>query len=198
MCRMAECETCGLSFEPKIQTSGRFCSQECFWARGPDGPRKASVKGHRQRTMRDHPLAPPSGIVTVGRIVLYDKIGPGPHPCHWCRRLVNWSRGITRDCIVVDHLDWNHDNDNPDNLVPSCNNCNTRRAAPGRQGAIQPGELTFPISGGYRTRAVECTCQSCGKVFPAAKSRPRLYCSRACYYNGRVGKSRGSYKSKTS
>jgi hypothetical protein len=184
------CETCGLSFEPKPQRSGRFCSVECFWARGPDGPRQASVKGFRMRTLRDHPLAPPSGVLPVSRIVLYEKIGPGPHPCHWCGRLVNWGRGITTDGLIADHLDWDHTNDDPANLVPSCNSCNTRRAAPGRQGAIQAYEPTFPISNGYRTRAVQCTCGTCGKEFLATKSRPRLYCSRPCYHASRVGQTR--------
>jgi hypothetical protein len=179
-----------VSFEPKPQTSGRFCSAHCFWTRGPDGPRKASVKKARTRTARDHPLAPPSGVLPVSRIVLYKKIGPGPHPCHWCGHPVNWGLGITVDGLLADHLDWDHNNDNPDNLVPSCNNCNTRRAAPGRQGAIQPDEPTFPISNGHRTRAVQCTCQNCGTEFLAAKSRPRLYCSRACYHESRVGRKR--------
>lgn len=125
----------------------------------------------------------------MSRLVLYEKIGPGPHPCHWCGRLVNWGIGITVDGLLADHLDWNHQNDAPENIVPSCNNCNTRRAAPGRQGAIQPEEMTVKVNGN-RTRAVECTCKACGKVFAAAKSRPKSYCSRTCYYAGMVGQPR--------
>ncbi len=146
------------------------------------------MKNHRQRMARGHPLAPPSGIVTVGRLVLYDKIGPGPHLCHWCGKTIDWARGITKGGLVVDHLDWNHNNNDPGNLVPSCNSCNTRRAAPGRQGAIGPEELAVPISNSYRTRAVECTCGACGKTFLTVKSRPGHYCSRSCYYKGMVGR----------
>jgi hypothetical protein len=177
---MDTCQTCGASFEPKPQRSGRFCSAACFWTRGPDGPRKASVKGHRQRMVRDHPLAPPSGIVPVGRLVLYGEIGPGPHRCHWCGKGVRWSKGIGPDVLIVDHLDWNRDNNDPTNLVPSCNSCNVRRAAPGRRSAIRPDELVIMVNG-YPTRAEAGTCQTCGGQTIFAPSRPKKFCSRECW-----------------
>jgi hypothetical protein len=172
------CETCEMSFEPNSQMSGRFCSAACFYARGPDGPRKASVKGQRMRTARGHPIAPPSGVVAVARLVLYDKIGDGPHQCHWCGRSINWSLGIASDGLVADHLDWDYKNDVPENIVASCTSCNTRRAAPGRQGAIQPHEPSIRISGGYRTRLVEVICECCGEPFLGIPSKRRKFCSK--------------------
>lgn len=189
MRRMAICETCDVSFEPKIQTSGRWCSAGCFWTRGPDGPRKGSVKTPRQRTAWGHPLAGRGGRAAVSRLDLYAEIGPGPHPCHWCGRMLQWTVGIASDSIIVDHLDWNPINDELENLVVSCNSCNTRRAAPGRQGAIATDEPTVPIGKTHRTRAIECTCKTCGKSFLTPKSRPGHYCSRPCYYKGQIGRS---------
>lgn len=181
MQRMRACETCGLSFEPKPQRSGRFCSVECFWARGPDGPRKASVKGPRKQTAKGHPLAPPSGVVAVSRLVLFDKIGPDTHPCHWCGKRVAWMMGAGPGAsgnLLVDHLDWDDQNNSPENLVPSCNSCNARRAAPGRRGSIQSDEPSLPAGGGYRTRAIEVHCAWCGAPFLTLPSRPRKFCSR--------------------
>jgi HNH endonuclease len=59
--------------------------------------------------------------------VLYDKIGPGEHGCHWCPRRVHWDGvGILR--LVADHLDDDRWNNDPENLVSSCRTCNSNRA----------------------------------------------------------------------
>lgn len=78
-------------------------------------------------TKPGHPLARAKGQVHAHRVVLYDLIGPGPHPCHWCGKSVDWAFGVTTDALVVDHLDDDRANNDPANLVPSCNSCNTSR-----------------------------------------------------------------------
>jgi len=185
---MAECKTCGISFEPKRHSrAGKFCSLDCYYALGAVGPRKATVKGPRMRTARGHPLAPPSGIVAISRLNLYDKIGPGPHNCHWCGAWVAWVSGGspgTAGSLLVDHLDWDNQNDDPSNLVPACNTCNSKRAAPGKRQKIQPGEPTIMV-GKYRTRAKEVACAGCGEMFLTLPSRPKKYCSSRCA-NGRA------------
>jgi len=184
---MAICKTCGISFEPKkTSRAGKFCSVGCYYALGAVGPRKATVKGPRMRTARDSPIAPPSGVVAISRLVLYEKIGPGPHRCHWCDAQVAWMAGGgpgSPGNLLVDHLDWDDQNDDPDNLVPSCNTCNSKRAAPGKRQKIQPGEPTIQI-GKYRTRAIEAACPECGTTFLTLPSRPKIYCSPKCA-NGR-------------
>lgn len=78
----------------------------------------------------EHPGALSCGITRYHRIVLWDKIGPGIHACHWCGRDVYWDRLITEDwytTLVVDHVDWNKSNNDPDNLVPACNACNVSK-----------------------------------------------------------------------
>jgi hypothetical protein len=177
---MATCATCGMSFEPqRYQRKGKYCSTECYYARGPDGPRKASVKRPRRVMAKGHPLADGHGRVALSRLRLYDKIGPDPHPCHWCGRIVVWTLQLVTDSLVADHLDWDNTNDAPENLVPSCHSCNARRAAPGRRGGIQPGEPIVMI-GKHRTRAVERICKRCGVTFLAAPSAAGTYCSQAC------------------
>lgn len=83
--------------------------------------------GYRLLTMQQgHPLANRYGRVAEHRKVLYDKIGPGPHPCHWeCgKNALVWGG---RKGIYADHLDGDSLNNDPDNLVPSCNACNAAR-----------------------------------------------------------------------
>jgi hypothetical protein len=74
-----------------------------------------------------HPLGP---SVLAHRAVLYDVIGPGEHPCHWCRRAVSWDQTYPRrpGALVVDHVDGNTVNNAVANLVPACAACNLKRA----------------------------------------------------------------------
>lgn len=70
-----------------------------------------------------HPMARRSGWTYEHRVVLYDEIGSGPHPCHWCGQALDWCD------IVVDHLNERKDDNRPANLVPSCTFCNRSRGA---------------------------------------------------------------------
>ncbi len=191
MADIRTCEVCAKPFAMRQRNrANRFCSLACYYAAGPRGARKADVVG-RQRTVPNHPLAPPSGMVVVARLVLYDKIGPGPHTCHWCGNEVRWmpGSGLAPGALVVDHLDFDRANDSPENLVPSCNSCNAHRTRNGDRRSIKDGELTIMQSGGTRTRAVERQCQSCGKSFLVALSQVKYrassgtYCSRGCMYS---------------
>ncbi len=134
-------------------------------------------------TARDHPIAPPSGIVAVARLALYEKIGPGPHPCNWCGEPVDWILGLVPGCLVADHLNWDRNDDRPENLVPSCRTCNAHRAQKGNRPLLRDGDITM-LWGGRPTRAVERACAVCGASFltiPAevAKGKGRS-CSRSC------------------
>lgn len=57
------------------------------------------------------------------RLVLFDRIGYGPHRCHWCGTHVNWGVGLE-----ADHVDRDRSNNVDTNLVEACHACNTRRA----------------------------------------------------------------------
>ena len=93
-----------------------------------------SADGYRHLTgLFDHPLAR-RGKVAEHRKVLYDAIGPGPHPCYW-RHLsgcgndsLTWDDGTHG--INVDHLDEVRLNNDLDNLVVSCRSCNTHPLRP--------------------------------------------------------------------
>lgn len=77
----------------------------------------------------DHALSYENGVVSEHRKILYDSIGEGPHLCHWgCGKLLAWAG---RDGIFVDHIDGDPSNNDLENLVPSCHQCNVRRAHAG-------------------------------------------------------------------
>jgi hypothetical protein len=90
---------------------------------------RVSSKGYRVLSGQyDHPLAK-NGRIYEHCKVLYDAIGPDPHPCHWgCGRMVKWGG---RNGLHVDHVDGDNSNNARKNLVPSCPSCNKRRAMEG-------------------------------------------------------------------
>jgi len=84
-----------------------------------------------------HPLAGASGKVYEHRFVLYEKIGPGPHTCHWCDAEVDWLPKGEPGALVADHLNDYGDDNRPENLAPSCSSCNTTRGAQQRSDALR-------------------------------------------------------------
>jgi hypothetical protein len=181
---MSVCETCGSDFEQKWPSRpGRFCSRRCYYESGVPRIYKERVKGPRMRSVPGHPIAPPSGYVAVARLALWEKIGSGPHRCHWCGTEVDWKRGLVAGALVADHLNWDIHDDRPENLVPSCNHCNHTRTRDNDRRRITEGEVTTTW-GGFTTRAVERKCEFCGDTFlipPAATTRGRgRFCSRSC------------------
>ena len=144
---------------------------------------------YKYLTRRDHPLAPPSGRLPEHRVVLYDKVGPGPLPCHWgCGRWVVWSHKRTSEgCLVTDHVDGDPTNNHPDNLVVSCQTCNLIR---GRDSRFEDGR--FIVKNGVRSRALLRTCPTCEVEFwvevKYTKKRTKSggergrYCSMKCVY----------------
>lgn len=166
---------------PSYYTSKfKYCSSQCCGLARRDTPE--GVGKYLYVWAPGHPLLP-SGSTHVGvhRIALWDKIGPGSHPCHHCGDPVTWSPGerTSRGSLVVDHLDRNPKNNDPLNLVPSCHACNSARRQCKR--FVRDDEL-FIVSGRRRLRAVEKTCNECGTAFLAIKSQAakRRFCGPSC------------------
>jgi hypothetical protein len=175
------CETCGTAFVPHPGNRGRFCSMRCYGA-SKTGARASGLK-HRTVRAYGHPVAPPSGITRESRIVLYDKIGPGPHTCHWCDEPVDWKFGLVAGALIADHLNHDSADNSSDNLVPACNSCNAHRTRSGGRARIKEGELTAMV-GKSRTRAVLRQCEYCGESFAAIPALVALgkgrFCSSSC------------------
>jgi hypothetical protein len=94
-------------------------------------PGAGSINGYGyivHTNRHDHPLATAQGKLLEHRAVLFDAIGPGTHPCHWCGVILPW-QGRASQRICTDHLDHNKLNNARDNLVVSCLDCNTKRRA---------------------------------------------------------------------
>lgn len=81
-----------------------------------------NVLGYKLIYVKGHPLAMSLGRIYEHRYVLYEAIGEGPHPCHWCGTLLDWGRELH-----VDHLDDDRLNNDLGNLVVSCRQCNRDR-----------------------------------------------------------------------
>lgn len=138
----------------------------------------------------DHPLAiNDRGQVWEHRAVLWDKVGGGTHPCHYCGKPVQWYLPKTRDErhavdeLTVEHLNRDRSDNRPENLVPSCLGCNVAQGNRVPTVRIQPGER-FVIYQGRRHRAEERTCEQCGTDFVARSSEVKIgggrFCSGSC------------------
>ena len=91
----------------------------------------------------NHPAALPCGVTRYHRIVLWEKIGGGEHPCNWCGKTVYWNQSTHTDwhtALIVDHVDWDKTNNDPSNLVPACNDCNLSTSRRRKFGKIEGGE----------------------------------------------------------
>lgn len=94
--------------------------------------RHSNQRGYQLIRRPGHPLARKDHWAYEHRVVLYDAIGPGTHPCHWCQKPVSWDQRHTHhpDALVVDHVDEDVRNNDRTNLVPACGPCNVRRSSP--------------------------------------------------------------------
>ena len=73
-----------------------------------------------------HPLAGANGMVKRHRWVLYNKIGPGEHPCVICGWMLPW-KGPKKTNIYADHINGIKGDDRPENLQVACYWCNLHR-----------------------------------------------------------------------
>lgn len=131
----------------------------------------------------NHPLAHKRGIVREHRVILYEKIGDGIHKCHWCGKEIEWQTltNIQSDSLVPDHLDGNPQNNDPCNLVPSCNSCNSKRDT-----RIKEDEVWVLDSQGRKNRGKHNYCKYCGNKYIAFASKSQQnkgqhYCSKKCF-----------------
>jgi hypothetical protein len=117
---------------------------------------------------------------------LFDKIGEGLHECHWCSAVITWlpGAGIAEGAIIADHLDWDQQNNDPANLVPSCHVCNSHRTREGDRRRIDDHDLYIVNQNGSRQRATEKPCENCGKLFLVRIAQVKIgkgrFCSMSC------------------
>lgn len=139
-CTIEGCE------KPSRTKSAALCKMHYHrWYRHRDTGRtaaKADVtvslgRRYRKRHQPDHPLAMANGYVYEHRAVLYDSIGLGPHPCHWCGGEVAWVGKCQPGELQPDHLNNDGADNRPENLVPSCRACNTTRGSQRRAQALR-------------------------------------------------------------
>lgn len=83
---------------------------------------KLAKKYYRMTHDPNHPLAFIDGRVAVHRKNLYDSVCGSRLPCFWCGMPLEWGEDL-----FVDHKNHDRHDNRPENLVPSCNNCNAGR-----------------------------------------------------------------------
>jgi hypothetical protein len=116
-----------------------------------------TVTQYRKIMWLGHPLAHADGQVYEHRLVLYEKIGSGTHPCHWCGKLLTW--GDTLNDLLADHINQNPQNNTPENLVPSCFSCNVGRSKRLKTHCKQGHEYT--VANTYIRKGGSRQCRAC-------------------------------------
>jgi deoxycytidylate deaminase len=91
------------------------------------------------------------------RAVFEEANGIGPHGCYFCGVIMPWPE-------VIHHLDHDHFNNVPENLVPAHANCHTSYHADASAGLSHVGALIDnpKTSGPWTRRAPMLRCDSCG------------------------------------
>jgi len=130
-----------------------YCSRNCSSRarerrgrdRSNDRKRVAVTAEYLQVQAIGHPLVGKNGVIRIHRKVLFEKVGPGDQACHWCGVPLAWfpKPGVER--LLTDHVDGDKWNNDPDNLVPTCNRCNVTRMTTG------PDFLNKCVAGHPRT-----------------------------------------------
>lgn len=140
------------------------------------------MAGYRYVLRPEHPLAPTCGKLPEHRVILYESIGPGSHPCHHCGEPVEWMVGVRtkQGALITDHLDGDPTNNSAGNLVPSCHGCNIKQSEHG----VSDDEL-FLVRDGVRHRAEERSCEFCGVDFLVRRAEAKQpnkgrFCSMSC------------------
>ena len=135
------------------------------------GGKEASVTTYRTIKQLGHPLAMADGKIYVHRFVLFKKIGPGSHPCHWCKEQVSWDAAVASMQLVADHLDEDEWNNDPNNLVPACIGCNVSRVKSAKQtckrGHPWTAENTY-----HRRDSGSRQCRACARENDAKRRPP--------------------------
>ena len=88
----------------------------------PHAVRTRRAGSYEYAAAHGHPLRR-ADRVSVGRLVLWERIGPGVHPCAWCDRPLEWGKSLRAARVNGDRAD-----SSPENLVPACAGCILRRS----------------------------------------------------------------------
>jgi hypothetical protein len=107
------------------------------------------------KSIYNHPLTKNS-ILLEHRKVLYDYIGPGTHNCNWCNKNITWLIDLE-----VDHLDFNKQNNDIENLVATCKACNMKRSKISRSTISKQNDVGNRLVEQNRNTTFTC----CGKEF---------------------------------
>ena len=95
----------------------------------PQSIKTGTPRKYRMKYLPNHPLAGSNGKAYEHRVVLFDEIGPGEHPCSWCGVALEWllPKGSARN-LLVDHVNEDKGDNRAENLVPACSSCNSARS----------------------------------------------------------------------
>lgn len=135
-CRRIECDV--IVPAGPVRKDRQYCSKKCFSL--DRKPTSDTIGSHGKYlrisgpTVYNHPAFIGWYNAHQHVLIAYNKYGEGPHSCHWCGHEIEWMfgewAGLDAEIrkINVDHLDDDGHNNDPDNLVLSCNSCNTKRS----------------------------------------------------------------------
>ena len=205
---MSAGEVCSISGCTRPRSSRGWCNTHYErWRRNgdlivrttdaPDGTRRIiKQNGYFRIKAAGHPLAwggSAQDWLLEHRQVLYEAIGPGEHPCHWCGARIEWDGSGKRE-LLADHVNGVRADNRPENLVPACRRCNSTRRPPrvcqllgcgaSLDGMRWGARYCCPSHGAMGRRGESLkqpgTCAGCGAPLLSAR---RKWCGETCRRN---------------
>lgn len=86
--------------------------------------RSVDSRGYILLYMPHHKLASKRGVIREHTVVAYEKYGDSLPDCELCGKPLSWGMGRS---MHIDHIDNQKGNNDPSNLRPLCNGCNSNR-----------------------------------------------------------------------
>lgn len=134
-------ETCSVEGCGDPVRSRTWCARHySFWQRTKRDPHTNPIRpihagprltsdGYSLVWAPGHPVSRGAGTVLEHRVVLYDALGPGEHPCAYCPARLSWDvQGPhAPGYLTVHHVNHNRADNALGNLVPCCMKCNLDR-----------------------------------------------------------------------
>ena len=159
--KLSRCKVCvdAVNAEWRKKNHETYVQAQKKWRTANEGHTYTTPGSYTKYIGYTHPAANASGITPYHRIVLWDKLSGQDAPCHVCGEMVYWGLPAGHpEALVGDHLDWDIENNSPENIEPAHHRCNVSPARRNPAKAKNSGPCS--VEGCERDAATKGMCRT--------------------------------------